>query len=66
MCKNNVKAVLMCNCNLFQSKNFSTENCSVLHLIAVYCNLRAYANNVSAHNVRAYEGKPLRMCRIVL
>ena len=28
--------------------------------------LRAYASNVSAHNVRAYEGKPLRMCRIVL
>ena len=28
--------------------------------------LRAYANNVSAHNVRAYEGKALRMCRIVL
>ena len=27
--------------------------------------LRAYASNVSAHNVRAYEGKPLRMCRIV-
>ena len=28
--------------------------------------LRAYAYNVSAHNVRAYEGKALRMCRIVL
>ena len=27
--------------------------------------LRAYAGNVSAHNVRAYEGKPLRMCRMV-
>ena len=27
--------------------------------------LRAYAGNDSAHNVRAYEGKPLRMCRIV-
>ena len=27
--------------------------------------LRAYAGNVSAHNVRANEGKPLRMCWIV-
>ena len=41
------------------------------NLFYVYVNnravhLRAYANNVSAHNVRAYEGKALRMCRIVL
>ena len=31
-----------------------------------YLCLRAYTNNDSAHNVRAYERKPLGMCRKVL
>ena len=39
--------------------------CLLICKLFVMAYLRAYANNVRAHTVRAYEGKPLRMCRKV-